>query len=181
MPGLASRLLGRVHHLFIGGRDDMEQRCHLAAVWLTWLGVPLLAVLVGFRIGPVAALAVLAAGLVAQVLYLCWFPHISRWIGYGSVADVPASGISIATPLPRVTLYKASVCPFCPIVQRRLEDLQAQYPFEVDEVDVTFRPDIVRAKGLRSVPVLECDGRTLVGNATSAQIAELLTAAAQPA
>jgi len=30
----------------------MEQRCHLAAVWLTWLGLPLLAV-VGLRSVPV--------------------------------------------------------------------------------------------------------------------------------
>jgi hypothetical protein len=37
---------------------------------------------------------------------------------------------------------------------------------------VTFRPEIVRSKGLRSVPVLEADGRLLTGNATSAQTAE---------
>jgi CBS domain-containing protein len=44
----------------------------------------------------------------------------------------------------------------------------------VREVDVRFRPTIVRAKGLRSVPVLEANGGTLVGNATAAQIAEFL-------
>jgi len=44
----------------------------------------------------------------------------------------------------------------------------------VREIDVTFRPKIVRAKGLRSVSVLEANGRILVGNATSAQIAEFL-------
>jgi hypothetical protein len=78
----------------------MEQRCHLAAVWLTWLGLPLLAVVVGFRVGPVAGLGVLAAGFLAQVLYLCFFPHISRWLGYGSVADVPAPAMPRGTPLP---------------------------------------------------------------------------------
>ena len=56
----------------------MEQRCHLAAVWLTWLGLPLLAMLVGFRAGFGAALAVLGVGILAQVLYLRWFPYISR-------------------------------------------------------------------------------------------------------
>jgi len=78
--------------------------------------------------------------------------------------------------VPRVTLYTANVCPFCPIVKRRLAELQRQGSFELEEVDVTFRPDVIRAKGLSSVPVLEAGGRRLVGNATSAQIAEFLSA-----
>jgi hypothetical protein len=44
----------------------------------------------------------------------------------------------------------------------------------VREIDVRFRPEIVRAEGLRSVPVLEANGRILVGNAPAAQIAEFL-------
>jgi glutaredoxin len=157
----------------------MEQRCHLTAVWLTWLGLPLVSLLVGLRAGLVGGLAVLAVGIAAQVLYLRWFPHISRWVGYGSVADTPAAPISPATHLPQVILYTANVCPFCPIIRRRLEGLQRQTSFEVKEVDVTFRPEIIRAKGLRSVPVLEANGCVLVGNATSAQIAAFLKAAAQ--
>lgn len=158
----------------------MEQRCHLAMVWLTWLGLPLLAVVVGLRAGVVAALIVLVLGVLAQVLYVRWFPHISRWMGYGSVQDTPAGGTSIEVPLPKVTLYTANVCPFCPIIRRRLADLQRHGSFEVEEVDVTFRPEIIRAKRLRSVPVLEADGRLLVGNATSAQIAEFLRSASTP-
>jgi hypothetical protein len=50
--------------------------------------------------------------------------------------------------------------------------------FEVHHVDVTFRPEIIRSKGLRSVPVLDANGRFLVGNATSAQIVEFLQSAA---
>ncbi|HET9271311.1 MAG TPA: glutaredoxin family protein [Vicinamibacterales bacterium] len=157
----------------------MEQRCHIAAVWLTWLGLPLLAMVVGVRAGFGAALAVLGVGILAQVLYLRWFPHISRLVGYGSVADVPAAASPRVAHLPRVTLYTANVCPFCPIIKRRLADLQRQNPFEVEEVDVTFRPEVIRAKGLRSVPVLEVSGRQLVGNATSAQIAEFLRAGAK--
>lgn len=156
----------------------MEQRCYLAAVWLTWLGLPLLALVVGFRVGLVAALAVLGVGVVAQVLYVRWFPHISRWMGYGSVVDAPADPVSIPPTPPKVTLYTANVCPFCPIIKRRLVELQRRSPFEVEEIDVTFRPEIIRAKGLRSVPALEANGRLLVGNATSAQIAEFLKAAA---
>ncbi len=156
----------------------MQQRCHLAMVWLTWLGLPLLAILIGRRAGPLAGVVVLAVGVVAQVAYVRWFPHLSRWLGYGSVADTPAEPAALAAPLPRVTLYTASVCPFCPILRRRLTELQRQIRFDVEEVDVTFRPEIVQAKGLRSVPVLEANGRLLVGNATSAQIAGFLRTAA---
>jgi glutaredoxin len=152
----------------------MEQRCHLAMVWVTWLGLPLLAALVGLRTGAVAALAVLAAGVVAQVLYVRWFPKFSRSMGYGSVADTPAPAVRTSGGFPGVTLYTASVCPFCPIIRRRLAELQRQGGFEVREIDVTFRPEVVRAKGLRSVPVLEAGGQLLVGNATSAQISQFL-------
>jgi glutaredoxin len=157
----------------------MEQRCYLGAVWLTWLGLPLLAIVVGVRVGWAAAGAVLVVGVIGQVLYIRWFPHISRWMGYGSVADVPAGPAQEpAGQLPRVTLYTANVCPFCPILKRRLAELQRHSPFEVEEVDVTFRPDVIRAKGLRSVPVVEANGRLLVGNATSAQLADFLRSAA---
>ena len=174
----------------------MEQRCHLGMVWLTWIGVPLLAVVVGVRtgrvagaalgagaaaaVGVVAGLVVLGIGVVGQVLYMRWFPRMSRWMGYGSVADSPAEPGALAHPLPRVTLYTASVCPFCPIVRKRLAELQRASTFEVEEVDVTFRPDLVRAKGLRSVPVLEANGLFLVGNATTAQISDFLQRAESP-
>ena len=157
----------------------MEQRCYLAAVWLTWLGLPLLAIVVGVRVGWAAAGAVLLAGVVAQLLYVRWFPHMSRWMGYGSVEDVPAGPAPISVgQVPRVTLYTANVCPFCPILKRRLAELQRHIRFEVEEIDVTFRPDVIRAKGLRSVPVVEANGRLLVGNATSAQLADFLRSAA---
>ncbi len=172
----------------------MEQRCHLSMVWLTWVGLPLLAVVVGIRtglvagralgpaggfgIGLVAGLVVLAIGAAGQIIYMRWFPHMSRWMGYGSVADTPAPQLSSPSRLSNVTLYTANVCPFCPIVKRRLADLQRQHPFEVREIDVTFRPEIIRAKGLRSVPVLEANGRVFVGNATTAQIVEFLKAGA---
>ena len=152
----------------------MEQRCHLSMVWLTWLGLPLLAALVGLRNGLVTGLAVLAVGIVGQVLYVRWFPNISRSLGYGSVTDTPAAAVLTSGTLPGVTLYTANVCPFCPIIRHRLAELQRQIGFPLQEIDVTFRPEIVRAKGLRSVPVLEANGQLLVGNATSAQIAAFL-------
>ena len=152
----------------------MEQRCHLSMVWLTWIGLPLLATVVGFRLGVLAGLAVLVMGVVWQVLYVRWFPRLSRSMGYGAVTDTPAPAVPTGGTLPGVTLYTANVCPFCPIIRRRLAELQKRTEFEVREIDVTFRPDIVRAKGLRSVPVVEANGQLLVGNATSAQIATFL-------
>jgi glutaredoxin len=153
----------------------MKQRCHLVMVWLTWLGLPLLALFVGRRAGVAGGLAVLAVGILGQVLYVRWFPRLSRSMGYGSVADTPAPTVPASAGLPVVTLYTANVCPFCPILRRRLADLQQKAGFAVREIDVTFRPDLVRAKGLRSVPVIEVGGEFLVGNATSAEIAAFLT------
>ena len=157
-----------------------NQRCYLWAVWLTWLGLPALALVLGFLGGWSAAVVVLFVGVVAQVFYVRWFPHISRWVGYGSVSDVPADEASIPKePIQQVTLYTANVCPFCPIVRRRLVDLRQSFGFALDEVDVTFRPQIVRAKGLSSVPVVEANGRFLVGNATSQQLLSFLEEAAR--
>jgi glutaredoxin len=142
------------------------------------LGLPLLALVLGLRAGWVAGVAVLLVGIIAQVLYIRWFPYVSRWVGYGSVADTAADAAPMPRELPRVTLYTANVCPFCPIVRRRLAALRRQSPFEIEEIDVTFRPDIIRGRGLRSVPVVEANGRLLMGNATSQQLAEFLRAAA---
>src|SRR5512135_3040919 len=101
----------------------MEQRCHLSMVWLTWVGLPLLAVVAGIRtglvggralglagglgIGVAAGLVVLAIGAVGQILYMRWFPHMSRWMGYGSVADAPGPPLLPAVRLSNVTLYTA--------------------------------------------------------------------------
>ncbi len=74
----------------------LKQQCYLAFVWLTWLMVPVLALVIGARRGWGVGVAVLVVGEAAQLLalrwYRPWFPSISRWLGYGSVADVPAGG-----------------------------------------------------------------------------------------
>ena len=75
----------------------MKQRCHLGMIWLTWLGLPLLAIVVGLRAGVVAGLTILVVGVVAQVLYVRWFPLISPWLGYGSVADTAPEPIPAST------------------------------------------------------------------------------------
>jgi glutaredoxin len=166
----------------------MEQRCHISMVWLTWLGLPLMAATTGCAVGvsahsvllgAVIGVFVLAVGAFGQVLYVRLFPRMSGAMGYGSIADVAAASVPTGSSLPRVTLYTANVCPFCPIIRRRLAELQRRSGFELEEIDITFRPEILRAKGLQSVPVIEANGRLLVGNATSAQVAEFLMGAPQ--
>jgi len=152
-----------------------KQQCYLWAVWLTWLGLPALAVILGLSVGWSAGVFVLLVGVVAQVAYIRWFPHLSRWVGYGSVADERVESMPPRSTT-KVTLYTANVCPFCPLVRERLQRLHQELGFELNEVDVTFRPALVQSKGFRAVPVVEIDGRHVVGNATSAQLAALLTA-----
>ncbi|NIA28857.1 MAG: hypothetical protein GWP06_02955 [Actinobacteria bacterium] len=54
--------------------------------------------------------------------------------------------------------------------------MQRNLGFDLLEVDVTFRPDIIKSKGIRSVPVVEFNKKLLTGHSTSAQLAKLLTA-----
>jgi len=152
----------------------MKQECSLWVVWLTWLGLPVLAVVLGLVASWPAGVFVLLVGVAAQVGYVRWFPRISRWVGYGSVADEPAEVLP-ARSTAQVTLYTANVCPFCPLVRGRLERLQQELDFTLHEVDVTFRPGLVQSKGFHAVPVVEIDGRYVVGNSTSTQLAALLT------
>jgi glutaredoxin len=154
---------------------EMKQQCFLINVWLTWLGVPLLAIAMGIYQTWWVGIFVLIVGVFAQVLYIRIFPCVSRWLGYGSVEDVTAVSPPQGKGVAKVTLYTANVCPFCPIVRQRLAELQRAMGFTFEEVDVTFRPEIVRAKGFRSVPVIEVDGRYWVGNATSAQLVAFLS------
>jgi glutaredoxin len=152
----------------------MKQHCHLFNVWLTWAGIPVLAVYMIIVQSWIAGAFVLFAGIVGQTLYVRYFPKISFLLGYGSVIDKPAEFIdNIQLKLP-VTIYTANVCPFCPIVKKRLSELQKNMGFNLKEVDVTFHPDLITGKGFRSVPVVEYDGRFWNGNATSAQLAAFL-------
>lgn len=151
------------------------QQCTVTSIRLTWLLIPVLAVFMGWRFGWPAGVVIVVAGVLFQMGYVRIFPRVSRAMGYGSVEDRAAdAGSSIPADVPLVTIYTASVCPFCPIVKRRLSDLRQQHRFDMREIDVTFRPELVRAKGIRSIPVVEVNGRTLVGNATSAQLADFL-------
>jgi len=70
--------------------------------------------------------------------------------------------------------YKSFFCPFCPEAERRIEALRKEHDFEVKEVNVTWRPDILIQKGIKAVPTVEVDGQVVVGLPTTRQLKELL-------
>ena len=153
----------------------MKQECKLVMIWLTWLGIPALAIGMGAKQGWWAAVFIIIVGVFGQLFYIKIFPRISRLLGYGSVEDVailPTQKIKIVSI---VTLYTANVCPFCPIVKQRLIELQSNLDFKLNEVDITFKPNLIKEKGFRSVPVIEMDGEYWFGNATSVQLLSFLT------
>ena len=153
----------------------MKQECKLVMVWLAWLGIPALALGMGAIQGWWASVFIFIVGVFGQVFYIKIFPRISKWLGYGSVEDVAillAEKIKISSI---VTLYTANVCPFCPIVKQRLIELQSNLEFKLNEVDITFKPNLIKEKGFRSVPIIEMDGEYWFGNATSVQLLSFLT------
>lgn len=154
---------------------QIKQECPLMHVWGTWLGLPILAISMGLSTSWWSGIFVLVVGVLAQIYYIRIFPRISRLLGYGSVENVAATVSPKADGVPQVILYTANVCPFCPIVRKRLVELRGQLGFDLEEKDITFRQEIIRQKGFRSVPVIEADGRYWVGNATTAQLLEFLT------
>jgi glutaredoxin len=149
----------------------LKQECPLAYVVLAWVmyigGIPALALARQWVLLPVWI--VLAPAVMWA--YIKWFPSIAPYMGYGRLDDRQAS--VTASPV-GVTLYTAIGCPFCPIIKRRLSDLQPKMGFQLREVDVTARPDILTRKGIWSVPVVEVGDRRIVGHATSEQLANLI-------
>ena len=57
----------------------------------------------------------------------------------------------------RVTLYTAQACSLCGPVRRQLENVRAEIPFDLEEVDITGVPDLERAYR-EWLPVVEIDG-----------------------
>lgn len=121
------------------------------------------------------ALVWLVATPLIQWLYIRVFPSISPLMGYGRIAD--ESGEAPASAPVKVTLYTALGCPFCPLIEQRLEDLRKQMGFTLEKTDVTLRPDLLAAKGIRSVPVVEAGGRLLIGLVTTKELAAAIAEA----
>lgn len=150
----------------------MKQQCHLAFIylsWVTYLGG--LGWLLWRGLYLVALFWLILIPLV-QWGYVRVFPRISSLMGYGRVDDQQAPTVTQA-PV-RVTLYTALGCPFCPLIEQRLEALQKSMGFRLENIDVTLRPELLATKGIRSVPVVESGERRLTGLATTSQLAALI-------
>ena len=147
----------------------MKQQCHILMIYLSWMvyaGGLMFAV---WRASWLFAAGWLTAGPACQWLYIRHFPKLSVAMGYGPITDEPAEAAE-ASPA-HVTLYTALGCPFCPLIERRLGELRAQLGFSLHKIDVTLRPDLLAANGIRSIPAVEIGGRFLTGLVSSKELA----------
>jgi hypothetical protein len=153
----------------------VKQQCYLAMIYLNW--VLLVGGLIYFVLEHLYILAVAWVLLLPLAMwgYIRAFPSISQMMGYGRIQDEPARLANRSQAA--VRLYTALGCPFCPIVKQRLISLREQMGFQLEEIDVTFKPGLLAAKRIRAVPVVEAGKLQLVGNTTSEQLAELISAA----
>ena len=46
--------------------------------------------------------------------------------------------------------------------------------FELKEIDITFKPDLLISKGIRALPVVEVGKAHWIGNATSKRLADFI-------
>jgi predicted DsbA family dithiol-disulfide isomerase len=99
-------------------------------------------------------------------------------LGYGRIVDEAAEAAGNAPA--KVVLYTALGCPFCPLMEQRVEDLRKQMGFTLEKIDVTLRPDLLTAKGIRSVPVVEVGARLLFGLVTTKELAAAIAEAQEP-
>ncbi len=150
----------------------MKQQCHISFIYASW-AILLCGVVYHLVQGHVAQ-AVLWFIFIALFLwlYVKYFPSLARYMGYGSVEDQPATDVHPSKG--KVVLYTGLGCPFCPLVKRRLNELQSTMGFELTEMDVTLKPELLIAKGIRALPVVEVGGVLWVGNGTSQQLAEFI-------
>jgi glutaredoxin len=157
----------------------MKQECPIVNIYVNWiLFLGVLGFVVYRRDWVFAATWVVVAPLVLW-LYVHSFPKISHLIGYGKLDDQPAREIVRASVT--VNFYTALGCPFCPVVEQRLQALQQKMGFTLERIDITLKPELLSSKDIRSIPVVEVEGRRLVGNSTTEQLAELISHAREAA
>ena len=150
----------------------MKQQCHIAFIFLSWiiyLGGMIFLIWRGFY---VHAFAWLFFAPLFQWAYVHFFPKLSQYMGYGSIEDKPA--LLVEKRDIQVTLYTGLGCPFCPVVKERLIKLSSRMGFQVKDVDVTLKPGVLLAKGIRALPVIEVGENRLTGNLTSEQLARFI-------
>ncbi len=156
----------------------MKQQCYLAMIYFNWIlyaGGEVFLLYKGMYILAVVWLLFMPLALAG---YVRVFPKLSTLMGYGRVEDQPARDLKRVPT--KVTLYTALGCPFCPLVKQRLEALREKMEFSLEEVDVTLKPGILKAKGIFAVPVIEAGDRRIAGNATSEQLAALIAVTPHP-
>jgi len=150
----------------------MKQQCPIVNVYLSWIvyaGGLMVAIWRGWW---AAGLGLLLGGPLLMWWYMRNFSRFSAAMGYGRIVDDPSNAVE---PRPgRVTLYKALGCPFCPLMEQRLEELKARLGFTLEKIDVTLRPDLLASKGIRSVPAVEIGARFFTGMVTSKELVEAL-------
>jgi thiol-disulfide isomerase/thioredoxin len=151
----------------------MKQQCHISMIYLSWaLYLGSFAVSAWYSHWAFAVLWLVLAPVV-QWLYIRRFPSFSAAMGYGRSADEPAA-TSASAPV-KVTVYTALGCPFCPLIEERLESLQKTAGFSLEKIDVTLRPDLLASKDIRSVPVVEVRGRFLFGLLSTKDLAAAIS------
>jgi glutaredoxin len=144
-----------------------EQKCTVTSLYRIWVGFAVGLVIFAYSRNWVALLLWLVLMPLGKLAYIRFYPYFSR-----QTDDRPPASVR-KVPV-EVTYYRALGCPFCPIVFERLQALQKQMEFKLRTVDVSFNPHFLAAKGIRSVPVVEVGSKRMVGNATSAQLAQLI-------
>lgn len=157
----------------------MKQECPIVNIYMNWiLYLGVLGFVLYRRDWVFAATWVVIAPVVLW-LYVRNFPKISHLIGYGKLDDRAPTEIAPASV--KVRFYTALGCPFCPVVEQRLQALQQKMGFALEKIDVTLKPELLSSKGIRSIPVVEVEDRRLVGNATTEQLTELISHAREAA
>jgi hypothetical protein len=154
------------------------QQCTVAGLAIGWIAYAVgLAYFTYQRQWAVALLWMAGMPGVRWALYH-FFPRLSRFLGYGPIADtvpsVPFALLAAQAAPVAVNFYSFFSCPFCPIVLARLQALQEQMGFTLRIIDVTLKPQTLLAKGIKSVPVVEVGDHRLVGNSTTEQLAALI-------
>jgi thiol-disulfide isomerase/thioredoxin len=153
----------------------VKQQCHISMIYLSWL-VYLggLAALIRYSQWALAAVWLVATPAIER-LYIRKFPRLSMAMGYGRITDEPSGAVRPTRVT--VTLYTALGCPFCPLMEQRLESLQKSGGFTLEKIDVTLRPDLLSSKGIRSVPAVEVQSQLLVGLVSTKDLATAITQA----
>ena len=160
-----------------------EQRCNVVGLALSWIGYAAVLAYFGYQRQWIVGLLFMVGVPGLRWALFHFFPHISPFLGYGRIVDKLAAIGPHAThgsaPV-TVNFYSFFSCPFCPIVLARLQALQRQMGFTLKLFDVTLNPQMLIAKGIRSVPVVEVGEHRLVGNSTTEQLASLIALGQAP-